>query len=1039
MEANTVADYRVPFPVRPALRRETGLMVLLAAALASLAWLPQKAANPLTLAMPALVLAIALVAWSGRVRRAREALDAAIRQAQALACQTWEGNADSVLFLDGRGRLRESHAGPDAGSGKAPNFGLSNASGGFWPDRWSGPSREAARAAVATALNGRAGRFRVTEPAADGAQAHWELVVAPLSAAVRNWRLVVVGRNISGQLRAETARADGYVRQQRALDAIGEGVLMLDERGCVRFANDRAALLLNLDAGRGEDRPLVERIGASLCEWFSRCMSQAIHSGSIEQQEICTAESRWLCCRFYPEPGGMVVLLRDVSEERLLREKLRTSELRFEMAVQASRDAIWEWDLVTGTVYRSPVLSQMLKVGEHALRGGPEVFREFVHAGDRARLDEALRAQIDLRRPLDIEFRVVDGGGETCWMRMQGQTLRDEGGRPLRCIGTLSDVTERRRIQQRLREHVDLLHLVSEHIPEVFWVWDAASGRMEFVSGAAAALTGLSAEVLRQHPDLWLNMVHPEDRARVRTVQSRAHLEEYDIEYRIMPPHVAERRVRNRAVHVRNEGRVVKVVGICVALSQPVALPNANSEALEKDDLTGLPGRGWFRRRVEQACHRAGPAGGGVAVIHLAVDGFKDLNESLGHMAGDEVLRCLAERLLSRAPAEVSLARLGGDEFAALLVDADMVSRAETVARELMAVIAEPLQCDDEEVCISCCAGVAVGVGADAEAGALLQNASSAACHAKQSGRGSLRLFRARKHDRPFKPRLAAQLRRAVENEEFTLFYQPKALLANGEVTGVEALLRWKHPQNGLVLPGDFVPLLEETGLIDPVGEWVYRTASRQLSLWRAEGLENLRMCMNLSPRQLNHRHVLSRILGAVRDAAVPADCLEIEITESLLMSDVRRNTRVLNRLRAEGARIAVDDFGTGYSSLAYLKKLPVDTLKLDGEFVVDAVSNPVDASIVRSIIDLAHRLELTTVAERVETPAQVDLLSRLQCDEVQGYIFCRPLPADQLGAEALAALRLPLPGERAEIPESTALSGWVPRIPRFSRLRLAE
>ncbi|MGH8657458.1 MAG: GGDEF/EAL domain-containing response regulator [Gammaproteobacteria bacterium] len=428
------------------------------------------------------------------------------------------------------------------------------------------------------------------------------------------------------------------------------------------------------------------------------------------------------------------------------------------------------------------------------------------------------------------------------------------------------------------------------------------------------------------------------------------------------------------------------------------------------DDLTGLPNRRMFLARLDWAIRRAKRHQGTCALLHLNLDRFKQINDSFGHRIGDFLLREVAQRLdasvresdavgrLASNPPQSSLSRIGGDEFTALLPEIDKADNALLVARRIKAALGEPFFAGDQDLFLTASIGIAVYPDDGVEPESLLQQADVAMRHSKRHGGNSYEFYskdiNARAYERLT---LENQLRRALEREELLLHYQPKVDVATGHIVGAEALVRWHHPELGMVSPAKFVPLAEESGLIEPLGEWVLREACKECKAWQhLGGLQHPGIAVNVSSLQLKKGGLLQVLRSALETSGLEAQHLVIELTESVLMESAQANVQMLEELKAIGVRLAIDDFGTGYSSLSYLKRFPLDELKIDRSFMSDVPCDRDNAAIASAIIALAHNLGLKVVAEGIESTDQLEFLKAKLCDEFQGYLFSRPLPNEE-------------------------------------------
>ncbi|MES2127252.1 MAG: EAL domain-containing protein, partial [Pseudomonadota bacterium] len=438
-----------------------------------------------------------------------------------------------------------------------------------------------------------------------------------------------------------------------------------------------------------------------------------------------------------------------------------------------------------------------------------------------------------------------------------------------------------------------------------------------------------------------------------------------------------------------------------VAITEDISERKQNEQTIRHlafhDVLTSLPNRRLFRDRLSQLVTAGQRSRAPFALMLLDLDHFKTINDTLGHDAGDALLKVVAERLGGRIRGGDTLARMGGDEFALLATDIDHADDVARLAAGLQSALRAPIIIADRELYLSTSVGITMYPADSEDVDGLVKNADIALYRAKDLGRDNFQFFTVDMNASIVeRMNLANSLRGAIERNEFILHYQPQVDLTSGAVHCVEALIRWIHPTRGLVSPAQFIPLAEETGMIGPIGEWVLRTACAQARAWELAGLP-LRVAVNLSARQFRQGDVANLIENILRESELSADLLEVEMTEGMLMEDTEQTSATLDTLHRMGVQISIDDFGTGYSSLSYLKRLPIDILKIDQSFVRDIHTDPDDRSIVTAVIALAHSLHLHVVAEGVETEEQLAFLRGQSCDTMQGYLFSRPIGGDAM------------------------------------------
>lgn len=582
-----------------------------------------------------------------------------------------------------------------------------------------------------------------------------------------------------------------------------------------------------------------------------------------------------------------------------------------------------------------------------------------------------------------------------------------------------------------LRESEERYALAAQGANDGLWDWNLKTNKIYF-SPRWKSMLGRDEVELESSPEHWFQQVHPEDLERVQQAVNQ-HLEgataHFEVEHRMLHQNGSYRWMLSRGLAIRDsEGKPARMAGSQTDIT----------EGKVADALTGLPNRLLFMDRLERALKRAKKKKGYVfALLFLDLDRFKVINDSLGHMIGDQLLVAIGSRLesclrttdtVSRYEDQHLLARLGGDEFTILLEDIRDVNDATLVAERLIREITRPFHLSGHEIFASASVGISISATGYEHAADLLRDADTAMYRAKSHGKSRHEIFDPAMRDHAIaRMQLETDLRRAVDNREFLLYYQPVVSLSDWRIIGFEALIRWQHPTRGLVFPAEFIPLAEETGLIGPMGKWVLEEACHQMAEWQARFRLNApeMMSVNLSSRQFGQPDLVDQLALILRDTKLNPRCLKLEMTESLVMENVATASAMLKLMKALGVKLGIDDFGTGYSSLSYLHRFPIDTLKVDRSFVSQIAEDKENLEIVRTIITLAHNLRMNVIAEGVETAEQLSLLRDLGCEYGQGYYFSRPVSLE--AATRLIVDLLPPPAQTeqlAVLPSGEATTG---------------
>jgi diguanylate cyclase (GGDEF)-like protein/PAS domain S-box-containing protein len=593
------------------------------------------------------------------------------------------------------------------------------------------------------------------------------------------------------------------------------------------------------------------------------------------------------------------------------------------------------------------------------------------------------------RDQFQVESRYRHRDGHYIWLLITGAMIRGLDGEPLYVLGHVADITKSKQSEEELRRAAQLQHTLTSNLPDTTVALIDQNLRVLAVEGSGEQMLTHQSAVGQQLDEITHLSAGQRDNLvrHVRLALEGDH-QEYRVEY--------EDRAFHTTVSPLFDDAASPYAAVLVARN--VTSEHLAHQQLRRlasyDSLTGLPNRDAFRERLDESLRRTASRHE-TTLLFLDIDNFKQVNDSLGHDAGDELLRLVADRVRSCVRDGDQVFRLSGDEFTVILNNLPVESVA-AVAQRILHAIAQPVVIADHELFPSASLGIARSSQDSGDGRELLKAADMAMYAAKRDGRNTYRFFQpAMATAAEDRLRLSSDLHRAVERNELVLHYLPQVSLPGQDIVSVEALVRWQHPERGFIQPMEFIPVAEETGLIASLGAWVIEAACRDLAAWRAQGITNLRVAVNVSAAQL--KPALAGIVrGALNSSGLPATTLELEITESALM-DAHKTEPILRTLKQIGVGLAIDDFGTGYSSLSRLRALPIDMLKIDRSFVADLPDSPDAAALVRSIIRLADSLGVSTLAEGVETPAQRDHLSLQGCGMAAGWLWSRPVPAEEL------------------------------------------
>ena len=709
----------------------------------------------------------------------------------------------------------------------------------------------------------------------------------------------------------------------------------------------------------------------------------------------------------------IIGVAKDVTEQIEASESLRDSEQRYRMLAESISDVIFSTDSQLALNYVSPSVQAVLGYdvkwvfdnGWQSTIANPQQLTGIYHLVDRVTqvLDKP-EELTELRNELTTQLFVLDclrGDGRKIPIELRLVLVWDDHGTFEGILGVARDISQQRRAEKDLR----MAATVFEHSTSAILITDPA-GYIVQANEAFSRVSGYEvAQVLDQLPTMLT--VDEQQQAHLAYVVKQLHTRgswEGEVWLKRRSGEHYPAWVGITAVF-DDEGDLASYVCFFSDISERKASEQRIHRLAYYDALTHLPNRTLFQDRLYNALQQAERQKSWVVLMFLDLDRFKPINDSLGHAAGDRMLKEMAIRLLDCVDDEDTVARMGGDEFTLLLQPRNTreaaLNRAIHVAEQILASLVKPFVLENREFFVTASIGIALSPQDGNELSQLMKNADTAMYHAKERGKNNFQFYQTDMNASALERlELESDLRHALEQKEFILYYQPQFSGDGKRLTGAEALLRWRHPRRGLVPPGDFIPVLEELGLVVDVGDWVLAEACRQLRAWHQAKVRVPKVSVNISARQFSDGQLGTRIANILKETGLPPACLELELTESILMREVNEAMQILDSLKFLGLSIAVDDFGTGYSSLNYLKQFPIDVLKIDRTFVDGLPEGEQDAQIARAIIAMAHSLNLAVIAEGVETHEQLEFLREHGCDEVQGYLFGRPMQPSRFEAQ---------------------------------------
>ena len=737
-----------------------------------------------------------------------------------------------------------------------------------------------------------------------------------------------------------------------------------------------------------------------------------IETKSGETRIIC-----WTSVNRFDEDGKLLEIIGigdDVTERKRAEAELIASEARLGEAQRVANLCSWEFDLLTNRLWLSKAATDIFELDCDRKLESYEDLLALMHPDDREPLDREYVLHQQLKRPYDMTVRFLFPGNRIKYIRARCETIYDEDDNPIRSIGTSQDVTREIEQEEHLRrtfEETKALKEYTEHIVEnspSYIVGIDPEGICVSVNDAGCRISGYTREEMIG-TNIWQLNYPREKFSQVerlfRIFEISGSVKDYEM---TLETKSGESRDMSWTSINRydDDGNLLEIIGVGQDITELKRSQAELENLAHHDPLTGLPNRLYLSIRLELALDRAKRRSTSGAVLFLDLDHFKNINDSLGHYAGDDLLMQAATRLRRCVRQEDTVARIGGDEFTLLLEDINSTTHATRAAEKIIEAFNKPFKLQGRELHITPSIGISMYPRDGESIDVLLRNADAAMYDAKERGRNAYAVYtEALTSEALERMQLEQNLRKALQNDEFKLCYQPQIDMRTGDVIGAESLIRWHHPEKGLIPPNLFIPLAEENGLILPIGAWVLHEACRQAKIWLDAGLLLHRMAVNIAGPQISRGNLVAQCKEALAISGLQPEHLELEVTEGFIMNEAEDAIETLEGLRDLGVSLSVDDFGTGYSSLAYLKRLPINKIKIDRSFVCDIPDDADDMAISRAVIALGDSLRLEVIAEGVETEEQRAFLLSEGCFKGQGYLFSKALPAEEFSSWVLQRL----------------------------------
>ena len=693
-------------------------------------------------------------------------------------------------------------------------------------------------------------------------------------------------------------------------------------------------------------------------------------------------------------------LIQQFEELEKQRNALEVSDQRYELAVEGANDGIWDWDLKNNIYFISPKWKRAFGYTENEFSDQYDSWKQLLHPQDKGDVLTKIEAYLNAKTgDYEDTYRLQCKDGSYKWILSRGQAVWDKEGRATRVAGSHTDITKNMELQGLLHQEKELYKSIINGAA-VFILGLSTDGKIIEFNPFAESVTGYTKEEVLGLK--WFDVFIPEKKRGstdeiVHRILAGEIIRNQENEVITRDGHQIDILWNNNAVY-DSQGNALGIIAMGTDITERKAMEKELFSLAYYDRLTGLPNREMFENILQGFIEDAQSNKQKFGLVYFDLDNFKKINDTLGHSYGDKLLKAIAAALQSVVKEEQCVCRLSGDEFAVIIPNIVNTIEFHKQITESMEAINKVWVIEGNELYITSSVGICVYPDDGQDVQTLFKNADTAMYVSKERSKNCYTFYTPEMNEKSLKfLEMENDLRKALENNEFELYYQPLVNLRTGEITGVEALIRWFHPVKGMIPPMAFIPFAEETGLIVEIGELVIAEACRCLKNWRDRGLSQISVAINLSARQLHQHDLGDKILKIMDEVGIFGKDLVFEITENIALQDLKQSISILNTLRKMNIRVALDDFGTGYSSLNYVKRLPIDIIKIDKAFVRDITKHPDEQVIAKAIIDLAHNMNYVVTAEGIETEEQLKILKEYDCDFGQGYLFSVPLPAKEM------------------------------------------